>query len=336
MRCFTPEQDALYARGWPHVVVLDDDTTERKPSLAKLYKKYLGVFPISRWPRAMAHALVRACTAIQTGAIATWQPTGTATDTAPITIADARAAIARQLGAPRRRSYVADEHLVLCIEALIGPDAALELIVDALAGLPRERWPRPGDPFDPDAVAMNPNMAPQIHRANVLYENSNVGSFAYLAGYLLLRASNADARARLEALWQATTDAGAIAGEETLRGGLDLALHGSDAMRRLAPWSHWQYLYCWGLVDDEALLRARFAARDKAQWDPDPRHVWSCPALVDVVFRKPVLRALGDRRLQFLENVGMFDHPAVVALMRDWAADKKSGAFATRWLAEHA
>jgi hypothetical protein len=337
MRCFTPEHDALYARGYPHMVELVDDHRDgRKPDLTKLFRKHFGAYHV-RWPREVAHAFVAACTAVPVTAIAT--PQAAAHGVSTIDRDQARAALQRQLELPRRRAFHADRHLVWCVEAMLGTDTTLELLIDVLHALPRDRWPVPGGHHDPEQQPRHPQMEPIIHRTNVLGENSSTGYFAYLAGFLLLRATPATAaagRARLEALWRATGDAGAIEGEDTLRGGLDLALHGSEGMRRQLPHSHWQYLHWWGFVDDPVLLRARLTARQLAEWSPDPRHAWLCPELVDLLFSTKVVRGLTEQRAQFLEDVGMFDHPAVAVLMHEWKADKKAGAVAQRWLDQHA
>jgi hypothetical protein len=221
---------------------------------------------------------------------------------------------------------------------MIGTDAALEALVGALCDLPEERWPVKGSSFDPETKSKPEYMNPAIHRMNVHYENGNTGYFAYLAGYLLLRASPevaGRARASLEDLWSRAAANGVPPIEETLHGGLDLALHGAEGARRVVTDSHWQYLYWWGFVDDAALFHARFRNNNKSEWTPDPRHVWMCPEILDYVFQRKIVKALGDRRPSFFEDVGMFDDPRVEFLMREWKDDKKAGPIATRWLEEH-
>jgi len=332
IRCFTREQTSLYERGYPHLVVLvDGHKDDAKADPSKIYaKQYDGAYHV-QWPRKVAEAFVRACTSAASDARTTAKP-------GPIDVEQARAAIAYQLAKPRRWAAFADPHLLFCIEAFLGTDETLELLVDALSSLPPERWPVKGASLDPGTRdATMPGMNPAIHYMNVLYENGKVGYFAYLTGYLLLRASDGvreRARARLEDLWKKSTELGVDPIEETLHGGLDLALHGAEGARRVLPRSHWQYLWWWGFIDDPTLFRTRFAEKMKSDWSADPRHVFLCPDIIDTVLEKKVVKRIA-KRASFLEDVGMFDHPRVPELMREWKDDKKAGAVATRWLAEH-
>lgn len=314
MRCFTAEQTNLYERGYPHMAILvDGHKDDKKPDPSKIYKKFYGAYHVF-WPRKVAEAFVR-----------TYGDTPSA-------------GIARCLAKPRRQEFFKDAHFLFCAEAMIGTDAALEALVAALCDVPEQRWPVKGSSFDPATKAKAEFMNPAIHRMNVHYENGNTGYFAYLAGYLLLRASPdvaTRARATLEDLWRRATAKGVEPIEETLHGGLDLALHGAEGARRVVTDSHWQYLYWWGFVDDAALFLARFEATAKSEWIPDARHVWSCPEIMDYVFKKKIVRGLGDQRPRFFEDVGMFDDPRVEFLMREWKDDKKAGPIATRWLEEH-
>jgi hypothetical protein len=332
-RCFTDAQTTLYQRGYPHLVQLvDDHEDDKKPDPTKIFaKSVFGRYHV-RWPRKTAQAFVRACTTQPSRMIST------PADAAPITIDDVRTCLAHQLAAPRQLAFFADHELVFCIEALVGTDATLSVLVDLLCTLPEERWPAAGTALDPESHAKPDFMAPQIHRANVLGSNGAVGYYAYLTGYLLLRAT-ADVAARsreaLESLWQRTVDAGVPPIEETLRGGLDLALHGVEGARRILPESHWQYLHWWGFVDDAAMLRARVVAKGKSEWFPDPRHVWLVPELAELLLDKKFVKRVPDR-VGFFADVAMIDHPAVAKLMREHVADKKVGPLATAWLDAHA
>lgn len=317
MRCLTEEQTRLYERGYPHMVTLvDGHRDDKKADPSKIYaRKYYGEYHV-QWPRKVAEAFVRTHGG----------------DSEP------RAALEQRLAKPRRQEFHSDAHFLFCAEALIGTDAALETLVGALCNLPEERWPAKGSAFDPATKNKPELMIPAIHRMNVHYENGNTGYFGYLAGYLLLRASPdvaTQARATLEDLWSRARAKGVDPIEETLHGGLDLALHGAEGARRVVTDSHWQYLHWWGFVDDAALFHARFKAKDKSEWDPDPRHIWMCPEILDYVFQKKIVKRLADRRPRFLEDVGMFDDPRVELLMREWKDDKKAGAVAARWLEEH-
>jgi hypothetical protein len=122
----------------------------------------------------------------------------------------------------------------------------------------------------------------------------------------------------------------------SLRGGLDLGLHGIEGARRVLPTSHWQYLHWWGFVDDVAMLRERFAAKAKAEWDPDPRHIWlTGGALAPDLTTAKVLRGLGPRRAAYLGDIGRFALPCVVDVMVDALEDKQAKDLPATWLREH-
>lgn len=315
MDCFRDDQRALWERGYPYLVELQDghkDDAKPEAMLAKLNAEYFGLYTV-RWPRKVAECFVRACASHDLEDFE-----GAAGAPGPIGGAEVRAAIAHQLASIREENALADGALIFCAEALAGTDVTLEALVDVLSTLSRDHWPAKPDHAE--------------HRYG------GASYYAYLAGFLLLRASPAvakGARAKLEALWKQTVDADVEIGEHSLRGGLDLALHGTEGAKRVLSDSHWQYLHWWGFVDDAEMIRTRYADSDKSEFDPDPRHAWLCPDIIGEVVLKKRVRGLGKQKPAFFEALGTFAHPAVAGMMAEWTDDKLVGALAQRWLADH-
>ena len=320
LHCFTAAATELYKRGLPHLVELvDDHPANAKPAaaVAKVFKDYFGAYAVY-WPRAVARGFVRAaCIDFE---LESPESLTAAARIDEIERDEAERMIRTMLTTPTRVDDFKHEQWLMCLEALIGTDTALELVAGELVALPADRQ----YPSEDEVVPL---------------EDAVPGYFGYLTGYLQLRASVATATAmrdRLEALWQQTVDGGGSLDEHSLRAGLDLALHGIDGARRILTTSHWQYLNVWGFVDDAEMLRERFEARSKADWDPDPRHAWlgGDPVLPHLCAKGKV-HGLGKRRHAFFEQMGLIDHPVVEAMMAAWSSDKRAGEYATRWLTEH-
>jgi hypothetical protein len=327
LRCFTPADAALYARGYPHLVVLVEDPKKPVP-ITRLYNDYFGAYA-THWPRSTARGFVRAGTIGPDFELDSEAATTAAARTDDIDRAEAHALIRAMLARKTRGDHFEHEHWLLCLEALAGTDVVLELLAAELAALPDDRI---GVPTGADLADARPD-------ATWTIEDGVPAVLAYCTGYLLLRASAGvatTARATLEALWQRTVDANASIEEHSPRGALDLALHGMEGARRVLPPSHWQYLTWWGFVDDTEMICTRLKETSKADFHPDPRLAWlgGVPVL-ELMCSKKIVRGCGVRKLSFLEQIGKFDHPAIAAAMTEWRDDKRAGAYATHWLAAH-
>jgi len=191
-------------------------------------------------------------------------------------------------------------HRLFVLEALTSTDVVLEAVVRAIEGLPKKRW-----------GAM---------------DDENPGLIAYLSGFLLLRSKKRAAfEKRLEAIYAATVKAKIAEGEETLRGGLDLALHGDAGAARTLAKSHWQYWYFYLNVRDPAVHLARLADNSKSDWVPESRILFLAgPELLPVYTSKKALRQ-GKRLPNILGDFGMFAHDGVLDLMIDMIGVKGAG-----------
>jgi hypothetical protein len=293
--CHTPEQEALYARGYPHLATLvDGHKDDKKPSVAavKVFKDYWGVYHVS-WPRLVASAFVRA-SAVLDGDDWDGAAAKAATATGPVTADEAKTIVAAHFARVVRGDFNEISKTMFALEALAGTDVVLGAIADALEALNPQRWSNDGG------------------------EDGNPALLAYAAGFLLLRSARAeDFSARLEAMFEAASKAGPSGGEHTVRGGLDLALHGTDGAVRTLASSHWQYWYYYLMVDDAAVHIARLKNTAKSDWQPEARIVYLAGADMMPVYTTPKALRMGKRLPHFLRDVGMFAHERVFDLMVD-------------------
>ncbi len=295
MACHTPEQTALYERGYPYLVQLvDGHKDDKKPAVSatKVFREYFGVYHV-KWPRLTAAAFARGNDS-----------------TAPLSSDEAQKLTSALFDA-EDDDFNVMRHRLFVLEALSSTDVVLEAVVESLEGLPKKRW-----------NAMDDNVP---------------GLLAYLAGFLLLRSSKRAAfEKRLEALHQATVKAKIPEGEEHLRGGLDLALHGNAGAARTLAKSHWQYWYWYLNVDDPKVHLARLADHSKSDWVPESRILFLAgPELLPLYTSKKALRQ-GKRLPNILGDFGMFAHDGVLDLMIDMIGVKGAGDAPAEYFKENA
>ncbi len=278
MICHTPEQKKLYERGYPYLVKLvDGHKDDKKPeaSAANVFKDYFGKYHVE-WPRLTAAAFVR----------------GGKSSSEPVTEDEGRALVVAMFEKKTRGNFYQDVHKTFVLEALTSTNVVLDAITRGLENLPTSRW------------------------ANAQGEDSDPAFLAYLTGLLLLRASDAKAFAkRLEDVYAAAVKANIDEGEETIRGGLDLALHGNAGAARALAKSHWQYWHWYLMVDDPAVHLARLADNSKSEWVPEARILYLAgEKLLPVYTTKKALRQ-GKRLPHILADFGMFAHDGILDLM---------------------
>jgi hypothetical protein len=307
--CHTAEQTRLYERGYPYMTVLvDGHKDDKKPALAaiKVFREYYGVYHV-RWPRRVAHAFVRASAVACDGDWRTDEVAKAASSTADITADEAKSIIQAFFAEGRRGGGIHQTfHAIFTLEALVGTDVVLGAIVTGLEALPNARWNAPD--------------------SNKTGFDDEPALLAYATGLLLLRTTQRAAfEARLEALHAATIAAQVAPGEETVRGALDLALHGTDGAKRTLASSHWQYWYYYLMVDDPAVHLTRLANNAKSDWVPEARILWLAgEPLFPIYTSKKGLRQ-GKRLPNILSDFGMFAHDAVVSLMVEMVGVKGAG-----------
>jgi hypothetical protein len=294
--CHTPEQEALYARGYPHVATLvDGHKDDKKPSAGavKVFKDYWGVYHV-KWPRLVTSAFVRASAALDADDWDGPAAAKAATATGPVTAEEAKSIVFAHFARVVRADFNEISKTMFALEAIAGTDIVLGAIADGLEALEPKRW------------------------SNASGEDGNPALLAYTAGFLLLRSARAkDFSARLEAMFEAASKASPSGGEHTVGGGLDLALHGTRGAVRTLASSHWQYWYYYLMVDDAAVHIARLKNTAKSDWQPEARIVYLAGADMMPVYTTPKALRMGKRLPHFLRDVGMLTHDRVFDLMVD-------------------
>ncbi len=293
MPCHTAEQTALYERGYPYLVTLvDGHKDDKKPvaSVAKAFKNYWGPYH-SAWPRLTAAAFARASAVRKDG----WdepEVAKAASATGPVTPDEASQIVGAWFKRGGRDSFNEAQHSLFTLEALVGTDHVLSAVTKGLEGAV-------GKKFKDDTIG-------------------DIALLAYLSGLLLLRSAKAaEHRKGLEAVYEASVKAKLDQGEHSIRGGLDLALHGNEGALRTLAKSHWQYWYYYLMVSDPKIHLTRLADNAKSDWVPEARILFLAgPEMLPIYTSKKALRN-GKRMPEFLADFSMFDHDGIVDLMVD-------------------
>jgi hypothetical protein len=311
--CHTPADASLYERGYPYLVELvDGHKDDKKPSsiATRAFKNYWGPYHV-KWPRLTAAAFVRASAA----ACGEWDKPEVATAasaTGAVSADEAKEIVAAWLTAKWSPSWFEAYHPVTVLEAFVGADVVLDAIAEGLEKLAKAR--RAGKDDDE---------APSF--------------FAYLCGLLLLRSERAkEHRAHLEAIYDDAVKQNLDEGEHTVRGALDLALHGNQGAARALANSHWQYWYWYLFVDDAKVHLTRLADNWKSEWVPEARILFLAgPELVPVYTSKKALRQ-GKRLPDLLADFGMFADDRILELMIDMIGVKGAGEAPATYFKERA
>ena len=136
--CWTAEDDALFALGWPHLrLVAPGHADDKKPekNLIRSIDKSLEGHYFVCWPQQVALRYVRAFGSRGKGAWTTRNKSlakAAAAEAKPVTEKQARKMLAVRVrgGGPVGSWYV--EHFVLLLEAQVGAEVVLDALVEAL------------------------------------------------------------------------------------------------------------------------------------------------------------------------------------------------------------
>lgn len=313
MDCHTPEQSLLYERGYPQLAVLvDGHRDDKKPAVSatKVFREYYGVYHVE-WPRLTAAAFVRGSAALRGFDWSSAEVAAAASVTGPVTNDEAAAIVSAAFERRTYGNFNEMRHVLFVLEALTSTDVVLDAIARGLEGLAKERWDGKNDGGPP--------------------------LIAYLAGFLLLRSPNRAAfEQRLEAVYAATVKEGIDEGEHTIRGALDLALHGNAGAARALLRSHWQYWYYYLNVDDADVHLARLSNYAKSEWVPEARILYLAgEKLLPVYTSKKALRQ-GKRLPHILADFGMLKHEGIVDLMVEMVGVKGAGDVPQNFFRENA
>ncbi len=300
---FSATDDRLFAMGWPHVRLVvaeheddDDPVTPIKEMIADEEERPYTV----TWPLSVARRFVRALGM----PIKYVQPKDAASvlkNGAPVGTDEARALLTHAVS---RVGYHDGEliiHLVLLLEAMVGPEVVLDAAVSALEALPQASWAQ---------------------------RNGDAAHVIFQLGFVLLRASATTAPGyfeRLRKLYGRATSETQPKSEQL--DALDAVVNGSEGARRGGGKNREFYAH----VTEAPELIAQVVA--DSDFAPDVRFVF--------LGGDPVVEALASQwkeydHSDFLADLGRIQSPQVVNIVAAMVASSKVKKQAKTWLKTHA
>ncbi|UJR84619.1 hypothetical protein [Sandaracinus amylolyticus] len=261
----TPHASLLLERGWPHGVQLLHDPAHHAPGGPRATAAHVidAAGPVLRvhWPRGAATMLVRAAGAVEDR----WSSNDLGIvraleDERPIHPAEARACMRGFVARSERVAVHAAAEVVLLAEALVGPAAVIDGIVEGLAAL--GEWERD-----------RPALAAAVRELGFVLRRMPRSGAEHDVAW---------ARARLASI-------GRVGGPNDVGRALDLVLHGASgaarSARSQADWAH--------AIDDVARARAAILDPGTPRSAPDAQLlVLAGDALIDLWMAE--LDAVGD------------------------------------------
>lgn len=323
--CFSPDYDALFALGWPHIRFVVDGHREDEDPPASAERILLQSEPPARfaWPRRVAQGLVRAWGLPSIFELAPgvhdlriearealWSPD-------PIQPPEAFDLIACRVS--QDLPGVSDrgiESLVLLLEALVGAEVVGNAILEALEQLP------------PDTLLGEWSLPPHV---------------TWHLGFLLLRVPTATAeswRARMRRLLDTALELRPTARRYGFRGAgasharsLFLVLGGGAAAESSTDRTLRWYAHT---SDDSVLVRMRVAV-NRLGYEPDARLVFlGGPDVIDRFARDWPKLASSEAQRWFFEQMAPIKAPQMFPLMLEMAGRSLVRSEAIGWFAAHA
>jgi hypothetical protein len=321
----SPDYDALFALGWPHIRFVVAGHREDEDPQANALRTLAMADPPARfaWPRMVAQGVVRAwglpsifelAPGVQGFRLAAeeavWRPE-------PITPAEAADLVACRLG--QEVPGVSDrgiESFVLLLEALVGADAVGGAILDALEATPVD---------------------------TLLSEWSLPPNITFHLGFLLLRVPQAthDAwRRRMATLLELCFEARPTLRRQGFRGAgssharaLHLALNGAGAAENSTDRSLRWYVHA---NDDSVLVRMRVAV-NRSAYEPDARLVFlGGPDVLQRYTRDWTKLGTTDAQRWFFEQMAPIADAAMYPLMLEMAGRSLVRPEVIGWFVKHA
>ncbi len=317
----TPEAELLFAQGWPHIRLIDDEPMDSQVASeqARRLLLHLDPAPRIRWPRRLAIAVVRAIGSPSIVELlpnekllradveeSLWSPR-------EVTLPELAGGLATRLSiAPLAMSDRTIETWTLLAEALLGTEAVSGAIMDLLEDL--------GD----DLLRAQWALPPMI---------------TYQLGYMLLRLPKKEADALRKRIHKLLDRSGidvnakrhaADAGTSHLRalwltvGGVEAARRGSD--KNLA--------WCTHVTDDPSFVRMR-ATLDKLAHRPDARLVYLGGEELLTVYGRRWRTMPADEQRWFLEQIADIRSPETARIALDMAVDSSIRGEAGAWFGRH-
>lgn len=318
---FSPDQDALFALGWPHICTLvdghphdDDPAGNARRLIDSLGPTYLEPAYRGIWPREVAYRFVRAASVLQfrmTPSSVTITPEvlkQMAVAGAPGKNEVRKAFDFTFTGANNHAWWIAED-LVLVAEAILGAEAAADVLMSALEALREEHWRRSWG------------------------NDAKIAEAAYALGFMALRMNATQRKATLTRARKILSTAKAA--EPTGYGAsmLDCVLGGAEAARRSGNLTLSRFHHV--LDDGSAIVEVE--RRKGGDFYPNARLVFLAgPEMLDLYRARWRQLKTADKQLAFLWQMHWLRSKQVVAIVKELATASKVRREASAWLAANA
>ena len=307
---FSPEQNRLYARGWPHLrTLVDKHKLDKKPddAVRKLFDEPDPTFGVE-WPREVAHRFVRVLA--ESKGTPGWEPAFA--KPGPITEVEARALIDRLLHPAISRPQLQAIDFLLLVEAMVGTEVVTDAILRRFERYAPKDW-------------QHDNLRNAFFTALVAPVALPA---AYYLGFFLLRVPDSTRkkyRARVEALLKAAP------ADRPLHVAFDLVLNGSEAVRRHRV----KALCACHHVEDDPMLVRQLSQHDEHVFSLSPRfvHLGGPDVLDHFAERAKALPRWATVR--FTEEFGTIKHPKIIPIMLTLSGKKTAKDAPLSWFFAH-
>jgi hypothetical protein len=310
---FSPEQDRLYALGWPHVrVLVDKHKLDKKPD-----ETARGVLeepePTSlfgvEWPRETAHRFVRAVPE----SVKSAEYEAALAKPGPVTPEEARKLIDRALSPTLTRPQLQVADFLLLLEAITSTEVVADAILSRFERYQSKDW-------------LSDNLRNAFFTAMLAPVALPA---AYHLGFFFLRVAETARkkyRARTDALLKKAQPG------RPLHVAFDLVLHGGEAVRRHRVKA---LCACHHVTDDPNLVRM-LSSTDEHVFSLSPRFVFlgGGDCLDHYAERAKALPRWTV--LRFAEEFGTIKHPKMVPIMLTLSGKKTAKDAPLRWFEAHA
>lgn len=300
---FTPQDDRLFALGWPHARILDtehEDADDPMTSLEEMLEDEENRPYEQVWPVEVARRFVRILGAREQRA-STASLAAVAKRAEPVTVAEARELVTNAITRIGYNEGDLVEHFVLLLEAMVGPEPVLDAAISALERLAPASWAS---------------------------RNADGGEVLFELGFILLRAPAAAAakhRQRLVDLWERITAGGRPESEQT--DSLDAVVNGAEGATRAGGKARDMYAH----VRDAPELLAKVVR--ESEYIPDARFIFLGG---DGVLAELAKQWKNWDAATFLADLGRIRGPGVVEIVRAMSLQSDAKPEAKAWLREHA
>ncbi|MCB9594638.1 MAG: DUF4132 domain-containing protein [Sandaracinaceae bacterium] len=312
--CFTEAQDRLLACGYPHLFRLVDGHPHGKKPLKHAEKAayFAGGYRVD-WPREVALRVARASLRPRFSKHGEVNGPDRAAleDETPLTVEEARAALALAMSRRGVDQYWRCVQLPLLLEAIVGTEPVVDAILSELEALPIERF--------------------VVDKRDLL-----IARIAFQTGFLLERLlpeRREHHLGRLRALHEAKVRAKAegLGNGNDLSADIEKIVLGSQSVTCGGSYEYIDRYAFWTDAPDRIHELAR--SKETVARSLDVRFVYIAgPRVLEDL----AIKTSADDIPAFIEDIGMIRHPATVKLILDFIGKKSAKDLPMTWMREHA